>query len=55
MNIEWSVVEFVSGVTVQRGSTTLSASTTDIPIATVDLSRSFTLVNSRSGGGTFGE
>ena len=54
VNIEWSVVEFVSGVTVQRGSTTLSASTTDIPIATVDLSRSFTLVNSRSGGGTFG-
>ena len=54
MNVEWSVVEFVSGVTVQRGSATLSSTTTNVPISSVDLSRSFVLTNSRVTGGTFG-
>ena len=54
VTIEWSVVEFVSGVSVQRGSPTLGSSTTDIPISSVDLTRSFVLMNSRVGGGTFG-
>ena len=54
VSIEWSVVEFTSGVTVQRGSTTLAATTTDIPITAVDLGRTFTLMNSRSTGTPFG-
>ncbi|MGF1666467.1 MAG: tandem-95 repeat protein, partial [Acidimicrobiia bacterium] len=54
VTIEWSVVEFVSGVSVQRGSTTLASTSTDLPISTVDLSRSFVLMNSRATGGTFG-
>ncbi len=54
LTIEWSVVEFASGVSVQRGSTTLGATTTDVPISSVALSRSFVLMNSRVSGSTFG-
>ncbi|MCP4967152.1 MAG: tandem-95 repeat protein, partial [bacterium] len=48
ITIEWSVVEFASGVTVQRGSSTPSATVTDIPIAAVDLTRSFPIVSQRT-------
>ena len=48
--IDWSVVEFSSGVTVQRGTVTPGGSTTNVAITSVDLTRSFPLVSMRAGG-----
>ena len=47
MTIEWSVVEFVSGVTVQRGTSTMTTTTVDVPISAVDLGRSFPITTAR--------
>ncbi len=50
VTLEWSVVEFLSGVTVQRGSLALDAPTKNVTISSVDLSKSFPLVTQRIGG-----
>ena len=55
VTIEWAVTEFSSGVTVQRGVATMSATPTDVTITGVDLSTSFPLINHRAGGTVFGE
>lgn len=57
VTIEWSVVEFASGVTVQRGTVAATSTTVDVPIAAVDLTTSFPLVGVRAanvGQATFG-
>ncbi len=53
VNIEWAVTEFTSGVTVQRGTTTLAAPQTDIAISPVDTTTTFTTINHRSAGATY--
>ena len=50
VTIEWSVVEFASGVAVQRGTVTPSSANTNVTIASVDLTKSFPLVSMRAGG-----
>ena len=50
VTIEWSVVSFTSGVTVQRGTTALGAATTNVPIAAVDLTKSFPTSSMRVSG-----
>ena len=50
MSIEWSVVEFISGVTVQRGTTTMSSTTVNVPISAVDLGRSFPITTIHNDG-----
>ncbi|MDH5293369.1 MAG: cadherin-like domain-containing protein, partial [Acidimicrobiia bacterium] len=55
VTIEWSVVEFASGVTVQRGSQTLTGTTTDVPISAVDLGRSFPIVSMTATGTQFSQ
>ncbi len=50
VTLEWSVVEFLSGATVQRGSVALDAPTKNVAISSVDLSKSFPLVTQRIGG-----
>ena len=50
VTIEWSVVEFTTGVTVQRGTVTPGGSTTNVAIAAVDLTKSFPLVSMRASG-----
>ncbi len=53
--LEWSVVEFVSGVTVQRGTEYIpNGGPIDLAIAPVDLSRSFVLANVTGEGNAFG-
>ena len=49
--VSFEVVEFISGVSVQRGVTTVSATPASIPIATIDSSKSF-CESSFSGGST---
>jgi hypothetical protein len=41
--IKWYVAEFLSGVVVQRGSTLLTTSPINVPITSVDLSKTFVL------------
>ncbi|HEY7647760.1 MAG TPA: hypothetical protein VID04_02050 [Methylomirabilota bacterium] len=43
VTIKWYVAEFVSGVTVQRGSTLLTTSPINVPIKSVDLGKTFVL------------
>jgi hypothetical protein len=50
VTIEWSVVEFLSGVSVQRGSEPLNAPTKNVTISSVDLTKSFPLATLRIGG-----
>ena len=54
VSIEWSVVEFSSGVSVQRGASVMSAATTNVPIASTDLSKSFVIVSHRAPGTSLG-
>ncbi|MFK7918022.1 MAG: LamG-like jellyroll fold domain-containing protein [Ilumatobacter sp.] len=54
MVIEWSVTEFRSGVTVQRGVSSLSSTTTDVALSPIDLTKSFPLISHRAAGATFG-
>ena len=53
MTIHWSVVEFASGVRVQRGSTSQSATTLDVALATpvADRARAFLLWSKTPGAG----
>ncbi len=55
VTIEWAVTEFSSGVTVQRGVAAMSATPTNVAITSVDLTKSFPLINHRAGGTVFGE
>ncbi len=56
VTIEWSIVEFVSGVTVQRGAEFIgSGGPVNVAISPVDRSRSFVLSNVAGEGNTFGE
>lgn len=50
IGISFEVVEFESGVSVQRGVTTVSTTSASIPIATIDPSKSFCESNFRGGG-----
>ncbi|MDH3607517.1 MAG: Ig-like domain-containing protein, partial [Acidimicrobiia bacterium] len=50
ITIEWSVVEFTSGVTVQRGTAAMGANSVNVPITAIDLTRSFPIVSMRTGG-----
>ena len=55
VTIEWSVVEFASGVTVQRGTESIpNGGPIDVAISSVDLSRSFVLANVTGDGNTYG-
>lgn len=54
VSIEYYLVEASSGMTVQRGSTTFTASATiNITISAVTLAKSWVLVNSREAGSTY--
>ncbi|MGI9610820.1 MAG: CSLREA domain-containing protein, partial [Acidimicrobiia bacterium] len=53
VTIEWSVVEYSSGVTVQRGSTNLTGTTTDVAITSSDLTKSFPMISSTATGTVF--
>jgi len=54
VTINWHVVEFAGGVSVQRGSVALSATTVNVPIGTVNLTKSFPLITVRTTGVDFG-
>lgn len=54
--IHWQIFEFVSGVTVQRGTANIAASPTDITLTAVDVAKSFPIVNGSSGAsGNYGQ
>jgi hypothetical protein len=54
--ISWYVMEFSSGVVVQRGSAAVSSSsTTDVPITSTSLATSFPLVTFRNAGSGMGD
>ena len=50
VTIEWSVVEFAAGVTVQRGSRLIDTATKNVTLSNVALGRSFPIVSLRVGG-----
>lgn len=55
VSIEWQVIEFSSGVTVQRGVTNLNANTVNQGITAVaSLSRSFPIISLENAGSTYG-
>jgi CSLREA domain-containing protein len=51
--IDWAVVEFVSGVRVQRGGGSAEALNNDFPITSVDTSRSFPIISHRENGSVY--
>jgi uncharacterized protein (UPF0179 family) len=53
VTVRWYVAEFDSGVTVQRGTATQSATTTNQTITAVNLAESFVLVSRERSGTTF--
>ena len=53
VTVTWQVVEFLSGISVQRGSTSLSTATSNVTIAAVALPKSFCLVSLRTGGSAY--
>ncbi len=53
VTVRWYVAEFISGVSVQRGSTTLSATTVNQTISSVSLSESFVIVSKSTTGTSF--
>lgn len=48
--ISWQIIEFYSGVTVQRGTVNLNASSVNVAISSVDLTKTFAICTIRSGG-----
>ena len=50
VNVSWQVIEFSLGVTVQRGTISLSATSTNIVISSVDLTKTFAICTLKSGG-----
>ncbi len=55
ITLEWSVVDFASGVSVQRGTLAMGATTVNVPISAVDLAKSFPIVSMRAGGTVFSD
>ncbi len=53
VTVRWYVAEFISGVSVQRGSTTLSSTTVNQTISSVSLSESFVIVSKSTTGTSF--
>ncbi|HYS72718.1 MAG TPA: tetratricopeptide repeat protein [Thermoplasmata archaeon] len=53
ITIEWYLAEFLSGVSVQRGSETNPGTTVNVPLSAVDVTRSFPIVTYRSQGSTY--
>ncbi|MEM7322367.1 MAG: right-handed parallel beta-helix repeat-containing protein, partial [Actinomycetota bacterium] len=54
MVIEWSVVEFASGVAVQRGSVSPTGSIENVTLTSVEPTRSFVLLSHHNNGSQFG-
>jgi hypothetical protein len=50
VTISWQIIEFISGVTVQRGITSVNNASTNVTISTVDLTKSFAIVTLMSAG-----
>lgn len=50
--VTWQVVEFVSGVSVQRGFTSTASANETVTISAVDVSKSFLMSSIRYGGNT---
>jgi len=53
ITIEWYVAEFSGGVSVQRGTTLLSALTTNVAITSVDTAKAFPIISYRTDGATY--
>lgn len=53
INIHWHVVEYASGVRVQRGATAMDSDSVDVPIEAVDRSRAFPVITYRGEGASF--
>lgn len=51
-SIKWQVAEFNTGVAVQRGTTTSFATSQNITITSVDLTKSFPIITMEAGGAT---
>jgi hypothetical protein len=54
ITIKWYVAEFVSGVSVQRGSTAITANPMNVAIASIDLGKTFVLASWQKPGATYG-
>jgi hypothetical protein len=54
ITIKWYVAEFVSGVSVQRGSAALTTSPLNVAINSVDLGKTFVLASWQKPGATYG-
>lgn len=54
VEIEYQVFYFATGVYVQHGTTTMNATSTDQPINSVDLEKTFVLASFMNSGSTFG-
>ncbi|MBI3027268.1 VCBS repeat-containing protein [Candidatus Woesearchaeota archaeon] len=52
--IQWYVVEFESGVNVQRGTATVTATPHDITISSVNINKSFPVISWSNGGARYG-
>jgi hypothetical protein len=50
VTVSYYVAEFATGVSVQRGSTTLTGSPVSVPLAAVDLTKSFPILTYRAAG-----
>lgn len=53
INLRWQVVEFSSGVTVQRGSRVMNSATENVALSSVDTSKSFPIITLRNVGVEF--
>jgi hypothetical protein len=52
--VRWYVAEFASGVSVQRGSQTMTTDTVNVTLTSVDLSKTFALISYQHTGTTYG-
>jgi hypothetical protein len=52
--IRWYVAEFASGVSVQRGSQTMTTDTVNVTLTSVDLSKTYALISYQHTGTTYG-
>jgi chitodextrinase len=53
ITVKWYVAEFISGVSVQRGSTAMDATTKNIPLTAIDTTRSFPIITYRVSGSSY--
>ena len=54
VDIDWYVVEFTSGVSVQRGSATMSSNTVNQSLSSIDTSKSFPIISYLASGTVYG-